>query len=102
MLRSSHLTHHRIDQLRKLPLEPAEYCQRWVKLVPGKSYWKLCINALSEVTSLSPGTIRNWGRNFERRPQHVPYVLRQADLLNQIRELDQMHQLVIPIELLRE
>lgn len=93
---------HRIDQLRKLPLEPAEYCRRWVKADPGKGYRKVCVNALAEATGLDSGTIRNWGSNFERRPRYVLHVLRQADLLNQIRELEQTEHLYIPENLLRE
>lgn len=79
---------HRLDWLRQLPLEPVEYCRRWVADEPGKGYLKACVNALAEATGLSPGTIKNWGPNFRRRPQSVLRLLRQADLLNQIKELD--------------
>lgn len=70
-----------------MPLEPIEYCRRWVPTIEGKGYRKTCINALAEVTGLSPSTIKDWGSNFERRPKYIPRLLRQADLLNQFREL---------------
>ncbi len=78
---------HPIDTLQKMPLEPSEYCRRWVPAVSGKGYRKVCINALAEVTGLSPSTVKDWGPNFERRPKYVPRLLRQADLLNQFKEL---------------
>jgi hypothetical protein len=79
---------HRLDQLHRLPLEPVEYCRRWVTDEPGKGYLKACINALADATGLSPGTIRNWGPGFRRRPQYALRLLRQTDLLNQIKKLD--------------
>lgn len=93
---------HRLDQLLHLPLEPADYCQRWVSAEPGKGYLKVCINTLAEATGLSPGTIKNWGPDFRRRPQYVLRLLRQADLLNQIKGLQQAGNLSLLDELLRE
>ncbi|MBD3885501.1 hypothetical protein IFO70_27665 [Phormidium tenue FACHB-886] len=93
---------HRLDQLRHLPMEPAEYCQRWVTAQPGKGYLKVCINALAEATGLSPGTIKNWGSDFHRRPQYVLRLLRQADLLNQIKALEQAGHLAILQDALRD
>ncbi|MEO0838707.1 MAG: hypothetical protein AAF063_07355 [Cyanobacteria bacterium J06643_5] len=42
----SHQDKHRIDIIRQLPLEPMEYCRRWVTHEPGRSYRKTCINAI--------------------------------------------------------
>lgn len=92
----------RLRCLRSLPLEPMEYCQRWVKADPAKGYRKVCINALAEATGLSARTIGNWGSGFERRPRHIPYILRQADLLNQIEELEQKGQTALSYDLLQE
>lgn len=77
----------RIEALRKIPLEPIDYCNRWVPLNPNKGYRKSCINALTKASGLSSQTVKNWGRNFSRRPQNLPYVLRHLDLLNQVIEL---------------
>ncbi|MGG6295210.1 hypothetical protein ACQ4M4_12540 [Leptolyngbya sp. AN02str] len=97
---SSHL--HRLDQLRYLPMEPTDYCERWVTAESGKGYLKVCINVLAEATGLSPGTIKNWGTDFHRRPQYVLRLLRQADLLNQIKALEQAGHLTISEDSLRD
>lgn len=38
---------HRIDILRQLPLEPMEYCRRWVPDDPNRNHRKACIHASS-------------------------------------------------------
>lgn len=88
--------------LRNLPLEPVEYCQRWVKADPGKGYRKVCVNLLAGATGLSSRTVGNWGANFERRPRYILHVLRQVDLLNQIEELEQSGQANLSFDWLRE
>jgi hypothetical protein len=81
-------TQYIIDVLSREPLEPLEYCQRWVQVPPEeRGYRKACIASLAEATGLSPRTINDWGANFERRPDHVLHVLRMADMLNQIRKI---------------
>lgn len=81
-------TQYIIDVLSRLPLEPLEYCQRWVEIPSDeRGYRKACVTALAEATGLSPRTINDWGPNFERRPDHVLHVLRMADMLNQIRKI---------------
>jgi hypothetical protein len=81
-------TQYIIDALNRLPLEPMEYCQRWVEVSPDeRGYRKACVAALAEATALSPRTINDWGTNFERRPDYVLHVLRMADMLNQIRKI---------------
>jgi hypothetical protein len=85
--RHSHQNKHRIDILRQLPLEPMEYCRRWVSREPGRNYRKACINAIAQVTGASPKTVKDWGTDFRRRPKYVTRILRQADLINQFKQL---------------
>ncbi|MDZ8028319.1 MAG: hypothetical protein RMX96_33225 [Nostoc sp. ChiSLP02] len=85
--RNSHQNNHPIDMLRQLPLEPMEYCRRWVSPEPGRNYRKACINAIAQVTGTSPKTVKDWGTDFRRRPKYVTRILRQADLINQFRQL---------------
>jgi len=94
--RQSLIEQHVIDALCQLPLEPSEYCRRWVKSRPGKGYRKVCINALAEVTGLSPRTIKDWGPNFTRCPRYVLRLLRQADLINQFKLLILSNQIFLP------
>ncbi|MBD1935624.1 MULTISPECIES: hypothetical protein [Cyanophyceae] len=86
----------RIEAFCKIPLEPMDYCLRWVKANPNKGYRKSCINALTKATGLSLQTIKNWGTNFTRRPQNLPYLLRQLDLLNQFIELVKTGEITLP------
>ncbi|MBD2487610.1 hypothetical protein [Aulosira sp. FACHB-615] len=85
--RNSHQNNHPIDLLRQLPLEPTEYCRRWVNQEPGRNYRKACINAIAQVTGTSPKTVKDWGTDFRRRPKYITRILRQADLINQFRQL---------------
>jgi len=86
----------RIEAFCKIPLEPMDYCRRWVKADPNKGYRKSCINSLVKATGLSSQTIKNWGTNFTRRPQNLPHLLRQLDLLNQFIELVKTGQITLP------
>jgi hypothetical protein len=86
----------RIEAFRQIPLEPIDYCTRWVKANPNKGYRKSCINSLVKATGLSSQTIKNWGTNFTRRPQNLPHLLRQLDLLNQFIELVKTGQITLP------
>ncbi|MEH2081526.1 MAG: hypothetical protein V7K89_16440 [Nostoc sp.] len=85
--RQSHQNKHQINILCQLPLEPMEYCRRWVTHEPGRNYRKACINAIVQVTGTSPKTVKDWGRNFRYRPKYVTRILRQADLINQFKQL---------------
>lgn len=85
-----------IDQLRHIPLEPMEYCQRWVKPDPNRNYRKACIHAIAEATGLSTQTVKDWGKNFYRRPRYVLRLLRYADLINQLREQVKDGQIQLP------
>jgi hypothetical protein len=88
-LNRTKLPHHWIDVIRKLPLEPLEYCNRWVKGVEphDRGYRKACIHALSEATGLSETTIKGWGKDFADRPDYVLHTIRQADIINQVRQI---------------
>jgi len=78
---------HRIDIIRQLPLEPMEYCRRWVTHEPGRNYRKACINAIAKVTGTSPKTVKDWGKDFRYRPKYATRILRQADVINQFKQL---------------
>ena len=79
-----------IDVVNGLPLmEPLEYCRRWVTTVePGeRGYRAECIRALEKATFsvYKFETInRNWGAEFERRPESALELLRVANLLNEL------------------
>jgi hypothetical protein len=94
--RQSHQNKHQIDTLCQLPLEPMEYCRRWVTHEPGRNYRKACINAIAEVTGTSPKTVKDWGTDFGRRPRYVTRILRQADLINQFKQLVVRGIIVLP------
>jgi hypothetical protein len=96
MTRRSDPNEQRIQRISQLPLEPIDYCHRWVEQNPVKGYRKSCINALARATGLSPETIKDWGKNFTRRPQYIPYLLRQVDLLNQFKQLVKTRRIVLP------
>lgn len=83
----THRGEHRLDRCRHLPLEPDQFCRRWVEQTSGKGYRKLCINRLAAATRLSPKTVKDWGANFTQRPRYIPHLLRQIDLLNQFKQL---------------
>ncbi|NEO28068.1 MAG: hypothetical protein F6K03_14595 [Kamptonema sp. SIO4C4] len=69
-------------------LEPLDYCRKWVRLAPEeRGYRKACVDALAEATGLSPRTIENWGKSFEKRPDHITHSLYMADKLNQIQQI---------------
>jgi hypothetical protein len=91
-----------IEALQQRPLEPSQYCERWVTADAAYGYRKACIRALAHATQLSPGTIENWGPNFQRRPKYVLYLLRQVDLLNQLKRLHDVGQITIPRDALHE
>ncbi len=52
-----------------------------------RGYRKACVKALTEATGLSPRTIGNWGKQFEKHPPHVLRTLSLADRLNQIEKI---------------
>lgn len=69
-------------------MTPWEYCQKWVELSSEqRGFRKACVNALAEATGLSPRTIGNWGKKFEKHPDHVLKTLSLANRLNQIEKI---------------
>lgn len=79
-----------LDVVNGLPLmEPLEYCRRWVTTIePGeRGYRAECIRALEKATFgvYKFETInRNWGAEFERRPESALELLRVANMLNEM------------------
>jgi hypothetical protein len=79
-----------LDVVSELPLmEPKEYCRQWVQHIqPGeRGYRAACIRALEKATFgvYKFDTIdRNWGKDFERRPEAALELLRVANMLNEI------------------
>lgn len=102
MSRSLEFDRQRLKSLRCLPLEPLNYCQRWVSVDPHRSHRKACIHALANATGLSRHTINNWGTDFSRRPGYIPHLLRQVDLLNQIENLIRQQQIYLSHQNLQE
>lgn len=77
----------RLDELKVKPLEPLEFCRRWVKVPEDSKEWhRACVAALAEAANVSPRSIERWKRDFSNRPDYICTILRKEDLLNQIRE----------------
>ena len=86
LLKRRHSRQHRIDVLQKIPLNPQDYCDRWVDLPKNeRGYYKACVTELARATGLSRRTIEGWGPNFGRCPKLARVTLRYKDMLNQIR-----------------
>lgn len=84
--REHHSRQHRIDVLQKIPLNPKEYCDRWVEVPKDeRGYYKACVTELAKATGLSRRTIEGWGPNFEKCPESAKVTLRYKDMLNQIK-----------------
>lgn len=75
-----------LDAIAEMPLEPQEFCRRWVnKPAPGeRGYRAACIRELARACGISERTVDGWGPNFERRPEHILVLLRTVDLLRQM------------------
>jgi hypothetical protein len=78
-----------MEAIRRVPLEPKEYCQKWVPTLYGKhpgerGYKAACIRELSRVSGVSEESIEgNWGIDFSKAPSYLPRMLRMADIINQ-------------------
>jgi hypothetical protein len=81
--------HYGGDELRKLKLEPLEFCRKWVKSPqPGeRGYYKVCVRFLAKATGLSERTVEGWGAEFSNHPDYVLITLKKEDTILQIREL---------------
>lgn len=81
------LMHIEFDRLKKIPLEPLDFCKKWSKATYGEyGSRKAYITLLSQVTGLSERSIERWGSDFSQRPDYVLAILRREDMLNDIRE----------------
>ncbi len=72
--------------LLRIPLEPKEYCERWVDFPKEeRGYYTACVSALAKVTGLSRRTVEKWGPEFKGCPDQTKLMLRYRDILNQIK-----------------
>nr|WP_290224108.1 hypothetical protein [Trichocoleus desertorum] len=70
------------------PLEPAEYCQRWVfHPLHLQNYKQACDQALAQACGLLPTEVQLWGKEWRKRPGYVPYLLRLADTVKRSQAL---------------
>ncbi|HEY9644694.1 MAG TPA: hypothetical protein V6C57_29630 [Coleofasciculaceae cyanobacterium] len=76
-----------IDQ----PLEPVEFCEKWVKTPlhsQARDYKKACERAIADALGfMSPGDVSMWGKDWQKRPDYVPQLLRLADIVKSAKEL---------------
>ncbi|WP_449416068.1 hypothetical protein [Phormidium nigroviride] len=84
--------YQRIETIRRKPLEPQDYCAKWIPKYYGKQpgewgYRAACVREIQRVTELDDRTIENWGRDFAKCPKYVHVMLRMADIINQMRDL---------------
>jgi hypothetical protein len=70
------------------PLEPVEYCQRWVfHPLHLQNYKQACDQALAQACGLLPTEVQLWGKEWRKRPNYVPYLLRLADTVKRSQAL---------------
>ena len=80
-----------------MPLEPKDYCDRWVDFPKEeRGYYTACVASLAKATGLSRRTIEKWGPEFKGCPDYAKLMLRYRDVLNQIKrslkELDDLEE----------
>ena len=92
LVKRFHQQYQWMEGIRRLPLEPQEYCEKWIPTLYGKQpgergYKAACIRELARVSGVSPENIeRNWGLTdlaFDSAPSYLPRMLRMADIINQ-------------------
>jgi len=76
-------------------ITPTEYCSKWMPVIrpdirpEHHGYREACIWLLTRVTKLQYGTIKNWGKDFERVPPRsrpaIEITLGMSDALNEIK-----------------
>lgn len=73
----------RSGELRRINLEPKDFCIKWVKTHKPQDwgYYKACVRELASVTGLSPRTIESWGPDFGKRPDSVLVTLHKEDII---------------------
>lgn len=83
----------RLDAIAQKPLEPIEFCQRWVRFpAPGeRGYQSACVRELAKVCGVTERTVERWGTNFERRPETILTLLRNVDLRRQMTPYFERH-----------
>ncbi len=76
----------RLEEIAGTPLEPMEFCQRWVKSPTSgeRGYHAACVRELAKACGISELTVKGWGQNFQKYPSHIPTMLRTVDLLRQM------------------
>lgn len=86
--RSDHRS-QRLDRLLAKPMEPEDFCSRWVtSITPDEwGYYSTCVRELSKATGISERTVQGWGPTFSKRPKYVLTILRKEDLIRQMRLL---------------
>ena len=79
----------RLDELRGKPLEPADFCARWITSIDpnDRGYYSACVRELAKATGLSERTVNGWGADFAKRPKYIIILLRKEDLIRQMRLL---------------
>lgn len=79
--------HHKIDVIARKPLNPSEYCRRWVDADPEERGYKTkCKQVISRITGVSIRSMERWGEDLNECPEYVKRALRKQDILNQIKE----------------
>ncbi|MGH2414114.1 MAG: hypothetical protein ACRDEA_10565 [Microcystaceae cyanobacterium] len=79
------------------PLEPKEFCERWVPKKLGKhphqyGYRKACCQMLAELTDHQESTVNSWLSRSNKVPVVIKRYLRAVDLLWQLEEVLQKSQ----------
>jgi hypothetical protein len=77
----------------RLPLEPLEYCFKWVPIYQDKNpgergYRAACVRELAKISGVKESTIDiNWGADFSERPSYLSKMLALADIINSMKQI---------------
>ncbi|NES01720.1 MAG: hypothetical protein F6K22_02110 [Okeania sp. SIO2F4] len=88
--------HLEINSYIKTGMSPEDYCRIWVpvlyKTLPEQRGYKArCIEELAKVTGFTEQSIKNWGADFKGHPDYVKVILKQANIINEFRQLFKKH-----------
>lgn len=88
--------HLEINSYIKNGMSPEEYCRIWVPVLYNtlpeqRGYKARCLEELAKVTGFTEQSIKNWGANFEGHPDYVKVILKQANIINEFRQLFKKH-----------
>ena len=76
-----------INEVKDLPLEPAEFVNTWVRHpLDAQGYRRACSEVIGNVLGISCWCISGWGKNYGKRPAYMPMLLRLADIVKRIQE----------------